>query len=86
MIPNVAVIQVQNPHWRGIRLWAPLFLLWIPLLAVSPLILLALLGLCLAGRIGPWRAVRVLWGVLCALPGTDVQVDAGGNHVVVRIR
>jgi hypothetical protein len=82
----VAVVQVRNPYWRGIRLWLPVFLLWLPLLALSPLILLVVLGLCLAGRIAPWRAVRVLWGVLWALPGTEIQVHAGENHVLVGIR
>lgn len=36
MIPTVAVIQVENPHWRGFRFWVPLIMLWLPLLILSP--------------------------------------------------
>ena len=76
---------LQNPHWRGIRLWLPLFLLWIPLVLLSPLIFLVVLGVCLAGRINPWRAIAAFWAISCSLPGTDVRVCADGNQVTVRI-
>jgi hypothetical protein len=49
MTPNLAIVHVWNPHWRGFRLWLPLFLLWIPLILLSPLILIVIFGLCLAG-------------------------------------
>lgn len=85
MTPNIAIVHVQNPHWRGIRLWVPLFLLWIPLVVLSPLIFLVVLGVCLAGRINPWRAIAAFWAISCSLPGTDVRVCADGNRVTVRI-
>lgn len=85
MTPNIAVVQFQNPHWRGMRLWVPLFLLWIPFLVLSPLLLLALCGLCIAGRVKPWRAIAAFWDLTCSLPGTDVQVRMDANHVRVRI-
>ena len=85
MIPNIAVVHVHNPYWRGIRLWVPLFLLWIPVILLSPLILLVLLAGCFLGRVSFWRAISVFWGILCALPGTDVRVQAEQNHVLVRI-
>lgn len=85
MTPNIAIVHVQNPHWRGIRLWVPLFLLWIPLIALSPLILLVLVGVCLAGRINPMDAIAAFWALSCSLPGTDVRVCSDGNHVTVRI-
>lgn len=85
MTPNVAFIHVCNPHWRGFRLWLPLFLLWIPLVLLSPLILLVVLGVCLAGRINPWRAIAAFWAISCSLPGTHVHVSSQGNQVVVRI-
>jgi hypothetical protein len=85
VIPNLAVIQIQSPHWRGFRLWLPLFLLWIPLLLLAPLILLAVLAVCLAGRINPWRAIATFWGILCSLSGTHVHVRSQGNQVLVRI-
>ncbi|HSZ15561.1 MAG TPA: hypothetical protein VK764_00580 [Terracidiphilus sp.] len=85
MTPNIAIVHVSNPHWRGIRLWVPLFLLWIPLVIFSPLILLVVLGVCLAGKINPGRAIAAFWSLVCSLPGTDVRVSADGNRVTVRI-
>lgn len=85
MIPTIAVVHMQNPHWWGFRLWIPLFLLWIPVLLLSPLVFLVLFGVCLAGGVSPWRATRVFWSILCSLPGTDVRVTAEGNRVLVRI-
>lgn len=85
MTPNLAVVQFQNPHWRGMRLWVPLFLLWIPFLMLAPLLLLVLCGLCIAGRMNLWRAIAAFWDVTCSLPGTDVQVRSDANQVRIRI-
>jgi hypothetical protein len=89
MPPNIAVISIDNPDWspfwRHIRLWIPLFLLWIPFLLLAPFVVLALVVACWIGRVNPWRAIRILWGLLCALPGTDVRVTNEGNRVLVRI-
>jgi hypothetical protein len=85
MTPNIAIVRIENPHWRGIRLWFPLFLLWIPLILLSPLILLVVVAVCLAERINPWRAIAAFWVLSCSLPGTDVRVTTQGNKVLVRI-
>lgn len=85
MTPNIAIIHVHNPHWRGFRLWIPLFLLWIPAILLAPLILLVLLAASLAGFVRFWRSIAVFWGILCALPGTDVRVEAQGNKILVEI-
>jgi hypothetical protein len=95
MTPSIAIVSIESPSapplWRRIRLWIPLFLLWIPFLLLAPIILPALVVTCWLvrvnrlGRVNPWRAIRVLWGLLCALPGTDVRVAAEGNRILVRI-
>ena len=85
MTPNIAIVRVENPRWRGIRLWIPLFLLWIPLIILSPLILLVVFGLCLGGGISTWEALKTFWGIICGLRGTEVRVAADGNKVFVRI-
>jgi hypothetical protein len=87
MIPILAVVHVHNPEWRWqeLRLWLPLFLLWIPLLILSPLIVLVVVAACLMGHVSPWQAIRAFWGLLCGLAGTDVRVQADGNRVLVRI-
>jgi hypothetical protein len=46
---------------------------------------LVLVGLSLAGGIGPWRAFRVFWDILTSLPGTHVHVRADGKTVLVRV-
>jgi hypothetical protein len=85
MTPNIAIVHVANPHWRGIRLWLPLFLLWIPAIMLAPIVFLVLWVVCIAVGISFMRAVRVFWNLLCSLPGTDVRVCADGNRVTVRI-
>ncbi len=85
MIPNLAIVRVENPHWRGIRFWLPLFLLWIPALLLAPFVLLVIGIACLAWGMSFAGTVGTLWRILCSLPGTDVRVNADGNHVTVRI-
>jgi hypothetical protein len=85
MIPNFAVIGVQTPHWHMPRLWVPLFLLWIPVILLSPVIFLVLVAIAIAARTSIWRLIAILWGILSSLRGTDIRVVADGNHVVVRI-
>jgi hypothetical protein len=83
--PNLAVLEIRAAHWHMPRLWLPLFLLWIPVILLSPVILLVFVGAGIAFRVNPWRAMTVLWRMLCTLPGTDVRVTADGTHVFVKI-
>jgi hypothetical protein len=86
MTPNFAVIGIHTPDFRMPRLWVPLFLLWIPVILLSPLIFLIILAACLAGRINPFRAIAVCWAILCSLPGTHVHVSVPRDaEVLVRI-
>ncbi len=85
MTPNIAVVHIENPHWRGFRLWLPLFLLWIPLIILSPIILLVLFIVCMVGEVSFWKALATFWDITCSLPGTEVTVHADGNHVRVKI-
>jgi hypothetical protein len=85
MTPNIAIVRIETPHCHRISLWIPLFLLWIPAVLLSPLIVLVIVGLSIAGRIDPWQATSVFWNILCSLPGTNVRVTADGSNVAVRI-
>ena len=85
MTPNIAIVHIETPHWRCIPLWIPLFLLWIPALLLSPLILLVVFGLSIAGRINPWSAIAIFWNILCSLRGTHVRVVTDDAKVLVRI-
>ena len=85
MTPNIAVLEIQSPHWRMPRLWLPLFLLWVPLILLSPLIFLVLVAIAIAARMTIWRVIAIFWGILSGLPGTHVHVRAERNQVLVRI-
>ncbi|MGO9337131.1 MAG: hypothetical protein ACLPY1_06450 [Terracidiphilus sp.] len=85
MTPNFAVIGIQTPHWHMPRLWFPLFLFWIPVILLSPIIFLVLVAIAIAARTSIWRIIAILWGILSSLPGIDIRVSTEGNLVVVRI-
>jgi len=85
VIPSLAVLQVKAPHFRMPRIWLPLFLFWIPVLLVSPLIFIVIFGLSMAGRISPWRAIAVFWSILCGLSGTHIHISTHDSKVLVRI-
>ena len=96
MIPMMMTIAVRHdevdyrsgfarPESHGLRLWLPLFLLWILVLPfallLSPLILIGLAFL----RLNPFRAAAALFGLLCALAGTCIEVESPGATVNIRI-
>jgi len=89
MIPNIAVLEIQNPHFRMPRLWIPLILLWIPLalllLLLSPVLFIVVCAISIANGVGPLRVVRIFWDILSSLRGTDVRVTSNGSKVLVRI-
>ena len=85
MTPNIAIVHISSPHHMGFHIWLPLFLLWIPLVVLAPLIFLVLLAVCIAGRVSVWRAIAAFWAISCSLPGTHVHVRSDGNLVTVRI-
>jgi hypothetical protein len=85
MTPNFAVIGVHTPAWQMPRLWIPLFLLWIPVILLSPIIFLVLVAIAIAARTNIWRLIAIFWSILSSLPGTDIRVTADRNHVVVRL-
>jgi hypothetical protein len=85
MTPNIAIVHIENPYWRNLHLWLPLFLLWIPLILLSPFILILLLIACALWDLDPWRAIATLWGIACSLPGTEVHVGAEGKTIRVKI-
>jgi hypothetical protein len=85
MIPNIAIVEINAAHWHMPRLWLPLFLLWIPAILLAPFVLLVIFAAGIAFKVSPFRMIAVFWGILCALPGTDVRVVADDTRVFVRI-
>lgn len=85
MTPNIAIVRIDAPHWPRIPLWIPLFLLWIPAILLSPIVLVVIFGLAIAGELDPFHVIRTFWDLLCSLPGTDVRVTVEGKQILVRI-
>jgi hypothetical protein len=85
MTPNVAVIRIETGHGSRALIPLPLFLLWIPGILLAPFILFGIWIACMALELRFWRTLRVLWDLVCALPGTHVRVCADGKKIMVRI-
>jgi len=85
VIPLVAHVIVEPEHARPIRLWLPLFLVWLLLVVLgvllSPLIIIA----CLWVRMNPFTTVWRLCRVFAALAGTVIEVQAPDAMVLVRV-
>ena len=86
MIPQLVTVRHRRPDGRWLRLYVPVLPL---LLVLSPLLLLAVLGglvACLATRVSPIGALRGTGQLLCALPGTRIEIDDGRTAVLVSVR
>jgi hypothetical protein len=84
--PLTASVHVKPAGWRfGIRLWLPLFLVWLLLL---PLFVLALPFLFVASLVFGFRLLRSLGAVLAVLAGfrgTNVEVENPGARIFVKL-
>jgi hypothetical protein len=89
MIPNVAALQIENPHFHMPRLWIPLILLWIPLflvlLLISPILFIVVCAISMTTGVGPFRVVRIFWDILSGLCGLNIRVSTHDSKVLVRI-
>ena len=84
MIPLAAVVAVRSSDRR---LWIPVPLVLVWLLAL-PFLVLALpifFIACLASRVNPFRALWILWQLLCALSTTRVSVESRATSILVHI-
>ena len=75
MPPLLMQIHVMGRQGRQLRLWIPLFLLWVLLLPFAVVLLPALFIVCAAADIDPFGAVSTVMGILAGLSGTHVEVD-----------
>jgi hypothetical protein len=85
MTPSFAIIGIETPHWHWPRLWLPVFLLWIPVILLSPILFLVLVAIAITTRTTIWRLIAMAWDILSGLPGTHIHVRADGNQVLVKI-
>ncbi|MEU4560757.1 hypothetical protein AB0F72_20455 [Actinoplanes sp. NPDC023936] len=86
MIPQLVTVRVERPGRAPIRAWVPV----LPVaLALSPLLIVAALAAliaCVVFRVDVVRAFVAGWRLVCALPGTRVDVHEGRSAVLVSIR
>jgi hypothetical protein len=86
MMPQLVTVRRRRPDGRWLRLYVPVLPV---LLVLSPLLLLAVpagLVACLATRVSPVGALRDTGQLLCALPGTRIEIQQGRTAVLVTVR
>jgi|WetSurMetagenome_2_1015567.scaffolds.fasta_scaffold51375_3 hypothetical protein len=84
MMPLLAIVRVRRAG-GGFTFWAPLFLLWLVLVPVAVLAAPFFLVVCLTRGLSPVGAAAGVLGVLCALAGSQIGVDAPDASVRIRL-
>jgi uncharacterized RDD family membrane protein YckC len=86
MMPQLVTLRVERPEHRPIRIWIPV----LPVLLVfSPIVVLAVLGAvvaCVIFQINVIAALAGGWRVICALPGSRLDMAEDRMGVLVTIR
>ena len=85
MIPLVVRVHVRGRAGRSVRLWIPLFLLWLLMLPFALVVLPVLFVVCIVVDVDPFPALAAVWRVLCGLSGAHVEVDAPDASVFVHV-
>ena len=75
--------RFHRPRAR-LRLWVPLFLVWLLLLPLVLLLFPAMIVVSVAFRINPWRALTAFWGLFTGITGTNIELN--DRKAAVRIR
>jgi hypothetical protein len=84
MIPLTANLRIEK-RGRQFRLWLPLFALWLlvlPFLIVALPIVAAVLWML--GR-RPFAIFAAWWGVLCAIPGSQFEVNGRRSSLQIQV-
>lgn len=80
MIPLLLTIRIQ---W--LRLWIPLIIVWLLLLPLVLVLLPFMVLACLLIDVSAWRALKTFWRLLCALPGTSIELTDGQHTFAIKI-
>ena len=76
---------LPNKAHRGLRLWVPVFLIWILLLPFVLVLLPVFFVVCVAVDVNPLQALGAVLGVLGSLNGTHVEVDSPDAAVFIHV-
>lgn len=85
-LPMLAVVHVlPNRMRRGVRLWVPLFLVWLLLLPFVLVLLPVYFVVCAVIDIAPFRTLGAFFQVLGSLNGFHVEVDSPDAAVLIHV-
>ncbi|HEY2883866.1 MAG TPA: hypothetical protein VGJ08_01465 [Rhizomicrobium sp.] len=84
--PLLAVVHIlPNEVRRGIRLWVPLFLIWLLLLPFLLVLLPVYFVVCAVVDIDPFKTLGAFIAVLGNLNGTHVEVESRQASVFIHV-
>ena len=85
-LPMLAVVHVMPTKvHKGIRLWVPLFLVWLLLLPFILVLLPVYFVVCAVIDIDPFKTLGVMVAVLGSLNGTHVEVESPDANVFIHV-
>ena len=86
MLPMFMIVHVlPNANHRGIRLWVPVFLIWILLLPFLLVLLPVFFVVCAVIDIHPFKALGAFFAILTSLNGTHIEVDSPDASVFIHV-
>jgi hypothetical protein len=86
MLPLLLIVHIlPNANHRGIRLWVPVFLVWILLLPFLLVLLPVFFIVCAVIDIDPFKTLGAFFAVLISLNGTHVEVESPDASVFIHV-
>jgi len=85
MIPMLAVLRIERPPRRVLRLWLPLFLFWLLALPIAVVALPVVALVLLVLRRNPLRLFAAYWNLLNGISGTHVEMRKPRASVYVHV-
>ncbi|MBL6853886.1 MAG: hypothetical protein ISS15_00365 [Alphaproteobacteria bacterium] len=86
MPPLFMIVHIlPNRAHRGLRLWVPVFLIWILLLPFVLVLLPVFFILCAVIDIHPFRTLGAFLQLLGSLGGTHIEVDNPDTSVFIHV-
>jgi hypothetical protein len=84
--PMLAIVHILPTRMhRGIRLWVPLFLVWLLLLPFVLVLLPVYFVVCAVVDIAPFKTLGGIISVLGSLNGTHVEVESPTASVFIHV-
>lgn len=86
MPPLLATVHIlPGAARRGVRLWVPLFLIWLLLVPFALVLLPVYFVVCAVVDIHPLRTLGAALAVLASLHGTLVEVDSPSASIFIEV-